>query len=420
MADDSSAETTRRQFFRLLGRQTTKGAGDLFGTVNTLRRTSAEAAGALLGWTDERPPFESGTFRSPYRYVEGRLLILDQRQLPERIETISCHDPNEVAAAMRAGAVGGGPVLGQLAAHAAAQAVAQLRNAPAQQRRSALGAATATLRAARPTQQAIRHALSRIESVDQRLADDVDGATHARALFDEAEAISLAAALDHGRLGRAGADHLGTAEDAGGTAAPARPLALLVHGDGGALSGGIVGTSFAVVSALVAAGRNVHAWLTEAAPSFEGARLGARQLTELGIPHTVVADTAVSWLLDHRPVDAVLLRADWVCANGDVAAPLGSLNVARLAAPVGVPVYACAALSMVDTSTRTGEQVPAELRAPADGAIGPRLDPAADVVPAELLTGLLSDAGVLRPPYGEALAAAVAANDVEAAAMAQR
>ena len=122
----------------------------------------------------------------------------------------------------------------------------------------------------------------------------------------------------------------------------------------------------------------------------EGARSGAWQLTASDIPHTIVADTAVAWVLSARRVHAALLRADWVCANGDIAAPVGSLAVARLAGDANVPVFACAPQSILDPLCDSGAAIPTELRAPVEGRVGPRLDPAADVVPAALITQLVT------------------------------
>jgi methylthioribose-1-phosphate isomerase len=227
-----------------------------------------------------------------------------------------------------------------------------------------------------------------MEVVDAELADDVDAAAHIAALRAEAEAIATEAALDHGRLGQIGARHVESLVDA--LDSPPQSADLLVHGDGGAMSGGLVGSTFAVLGALQADERRIHVWLTEAAPTMEGARIGAWQLAANDVPHTIVADTAVGWLLNARRVHAVLLRADWVCANGDIAAPVGSFAVARLAADAGVPVYAFAPQSVIDPACDSGALIPAELRARVEGRAGPRLDPSADVVPAGLITQLVS------------------------------
>lgn len=391
MPDDRSADASRRQFFRVFSRQTVVTAGNLVGTVNEIRQTSASAAQQLLGMAPIEVADEPASiaaeapFRSPYRFTGESLLIVDQRALPDTATVIECRTADSAAAALRAGVAGGGPVLGQIAAYAMVLAVTGAADRPAHARRAPLRLAASTLRAARFTQRSIRYAIERMETVDAALADDVDAADHVGALRAEAESIALDAAVDHGRLGQAGAEHLASVS------------ALLVHGDGGPMSGGLVGTTFAVITPLSAAGRRVHVWLTEAAPTLEGAWTGARHLAANDVPHTIVADTAVSWLFGARKIDAVLLRADWLCANGDIAAPVGSLNVARLAQIANVPVYACVPQSVVDPGCPDGKSIPTELRAPVEGRAGPRLDPAADVVPADLLASLITADGVRQP-----------------------
>jgi methylthioribose-1-phosphate isomerase len=168
---------------------------------------------------------------------------------------------------------------------------------------------------------------------------------------------------------------------------------ILLHGDMGPLSCGLVGTGFAVVQSLVAAGTAVHVYVTEGGRRSDGARLSAPQLAQLDIPHTVVADAAVAWLLDSRPVDFALIRADTVFANGDCAGPLGSANVARLCAGAGVPAYACATSASIEPHAEDASGVALEV------AERGRIEPLTDVAPAALLAGLVSERGVLRPPF---------------------
>jgi methylthioribose-1-phosphate isomerase len=124
-------------------------------------------------------------------------------------------------------------------------------------------------------------------------AIDLEAPAALAALHDEADAIATNSATDHARLARHGADLLPQPAD--------RPLGLLCHGDMGPLAGGLVGTGFAVVQSVVSAGREVHVWLTEAAPDGEGRRLAEAELAQADIPHTVIPDTAVAWLLAERP-----------------------------------------------------------------------------------------------------------------------
>ena len=394
MADDQSPDASRRQFFRVFSKQTVVGAGSVLGAVNELRQAGASAANQLLGITELPDELASvpveAAFRSPYRFTGEVLLIVDQRQLPGQGSVIDCRTADAAAAVIRAGAAGGGPVLGQIAAYAMVLAVTTTRDRPTTVRRAALRTAASTLRAARFNQRALRSAIERMEAIDAALHDEVDATAHINALRAEAEAIATDAALDHGRLGQAGARIVESLVDSIDNAP--QTVDLLVHGDGGPISGGLVGTTFAVLSALQSDGRRLHVWLTEAAPTMEGARTGAWQLTANDIPHTIVSDSAVAWLVANRRVHAALLRADWACANGDIAAPVGSLAVARFTHDAGLPVYAVAPASVIDTGCDSAAAIPTELRQPVEGRVGPRVDPAADVVPAELITQLVTAA----------------------------
>jgi methylthioribose-1-phosphate isomerase len=189
-----------------------------------------------------------------------------------------------------------------------------------------------------------------------------------------------------------------------------RPLQLLLHGNAGALAGGMVGTALAVVERLHADERVVHAWVTETRPTLEGARLTAWELAHAGVPTTVIADGAVAWLLAQRSIDALLLGADWIAANGDTANIVGSRMVAALCFRHRVPVLVCAPATTGDPATPTGDDIPTELR-PEDElferAIGAaRLigvdarNPASDIVPAALISAFVTEHGVVRPPFG--------------------
>jgi methylthioribose-1-phosphate isomerase len=406
---DLPSDPTRRQFFRTFGRQTAARAGTAIGAAESLRRAGSAAASEMLAYglgdpqasaarlgqpvltplADERQVPAGAGFRSPYLIAGDELHILDQRGLPADQSVIACRDASEVAAAIRVGAINSGPVLGELAAYTLALAVTQARGRPRQSLQQAFGAAGNVLRAAAPGAHALASATERMEAAWTRLlSEDVDVDALAEHLRVEADAIARDAVTAHAALGRAGAKAL---------PAPAgRPLNLLMHGDMGPLSCGLVGTGFAVIQALLAAGREVHAWVTEAAPAREGQRLSAPQLAQLDVPHTVLPDSAVAWLFDHYPIDAVLLRADRVAANGDTSSVVGSLNVARLAAVSAVPVHVCVPDSARDPLAASGSQMaPA---APALGSAG-GLNAETDVVPAGLITSMFTEHGV-RPAAG--------------------
>jgi len=219
------------------------------------------------------------------------------------------------------------------------------------------------------------------------------------ALRLDADAIAMEAQLAHAALGRASAEMLAPHGDGS--------VNLLMHADMGPLSCGMVGTGTAVLQSLLHGGQAVHVWLTEAAPSNQGARLAALQLTQADVPHTVIADSAAGWLFASRPLDGVLLRADTVAANGDVAALIGSLTVAGLAADAGVPTYAVAPMSAFDRDLEDARTLMPNLRSSAEtfgleprverdsrpAVFGVRLNPTIDVVPRHLITAYLTDQG---------------------------
>jgi methylthioribose-1-phosphate isomerase len=422
-------DPSRRQFFRAFGRQTVQGAGGVLRAADELRRGSASAASELLGLGLRDPnssaarleqrvvetaspadaralasqrvtgEAESGGFRSPYLFNGSSLVMLDQREAPASGRTVECSQPSEVATAIAAGVVSGGPVLAQVAAYGLVLAAASTDDRLRPARRAAFQAAANTLRAARPATRAVGWAVERMAR-RWELSLDLDAQAVVAELRAEADDIATESATDHARLGRHGAAALDQPEG--------RPLSLLVHGDMGPLAGGLVGTGFAVLQSVKSAGRDVHVWLTEATPGGEGRRIAAAQLEQADISHTVIPDTALGWLFAEQTPDAVLLRADTVCANGDLAALLGSLSVARLAAAGEVPVYACTPTLVVDSSLPDGDAIPRSRRSPE-----------LDVVPAGCIAGYITEEGLHRPPYSTSLAEAVAsrlARPAEAAA----
>ena len=398
---DQPRDPSRRQFFRAFGQQTIRGAGNVIGAADQLRRGSTEAANELLGLglgdpranaarlaaangaagavVEPRSRTATAEFRSPYLLRDDALEVLDQRALPQT-STVRCASASEIAAAIVAGACGSGPVLGQIAAYGLVQAVVAARARPGPARHAAFMSAANTLRMARPTARALSHAVERLTSAWEALPADADRGDQVAGLRDAADLITAEQIQHNAQLGRLGAAAL----DVGPRD---RPISMLLHADMGPLSSGMIGGGMAVVQALVAAGRDVHVWQTESRPSLEGRRQAAHQLAQADIAHTVIPDTAVGWLLASKPVDAVLLRADWVCASGDTVALLGALGVARLAQPAGVPVYACATRAVIDPAT-----------AAADDIRRPPAVPDFDILPAAVITALLTEDGPRRLP----------------------
>ncbi len=427
-AAEGAQDPTRRQFFRTFGQQTVRNAGAVIGAATELRRAGGAAARELLDLggpvqtpaTVERVPVDAvgpisagqpeTPFRSAYRLGDDTLLVLDQRDLPGRVTIVPCAEPTEIASAIRSRAVNGGPVLAEVAAYGLALTMARSVGREDQSRDQAFRAAANTFRGARGDVHALRLAVDRMERRYDALTADASAdepVDLAGLLRSEADAIASEAALAHAALGRAGAEVIATRVATDPTRTPGAPINLLMHGDMGPLSCGMVGTGTQLLQSLLGLGRKVHVWVTDAAPGMEGARTAALQLTQADIPHTVVADSAVGWLLSARHLDGVLLRGDTVCANGDTCGLIGSLNAAWLATSVGVPVYVVAPQTSFDAEAVDGLGLAIDLRSPAEqmaasvgsdghsrpAVFGVRLNPTIDLVPIGLISSYLTDSG---------------------------
>ena len=306
----------------------------------------------------------------PLRFEDGALLVLDQRALPGEERWIRCDTPEQVADCIRTLAVRGAPAIGLAAAYGLA--LADDRDTAAE-----------LLRSTRPT------AVNLAWALDQcRDAPDVLEA--ARRLHGEQHDADR-------RLAELGAQLF-----ADGTRA-------LTHCNTGALATGGYGTACGVLRAAWDQGRLAEVWVDETRPLLQGARLTAWELRKAGIPHRVVADSAAGSLMARGLVDRVVVGADRIAANGDVANKVGTYPLAVLADRHGVPFYVAAPVSTIDPATPDGASIPIEERDPGEVvAGGEAFNPAFDVTPAELVTAIVTDAGVLEPPYSESIARAVA------------
>lgn len=198
---------------------------------------------------------------------------------------------------------------------------------------------------------------------------------------------------------------------------------VLTHCNTGALATGGHGTALGVIRTAWRQGRLRHVWVDETRPLLQGARLTAWELEREGIPHTLIVDGAAAAVMGAGQVDAVLVGADRIAANGDTANKIGTYMLAVLARHHGIPFYVVAPWSTVDPTLPSGDAIPIEQRgadevralggvrwAPAGTAV---YNPAFDVTPAALITAIVTDRGVLRPPYREAIAERAAAPAAE-------
>lgn len=407
----SGQDQTRREFFRTFTRDAVQNAGAVAGAASELRRTSLEAARGLLdiGSVAAAPveladparapiaapidtPVEA-TFRSAYLFTDEAIVVLDQRELPGRVITAELREPSDVASAMRSGAITPGPVLGQVAAYGMAMAAAGSIDRTTQSREQVIRAAAGTLRASRGEVHAVRWAIDRMLDRYGQLANaDAQGANFASGLKTEADQIATEVTAACAEIGRVWSELL-----------VGDQVNVLAVGDAGPLACGMVGMATSGLRSVIDSGKRVHVWVTEGAPTGEGSRITALQLTQLDVPHTVVPDSAVAWLFANRKLEAVVLRGDTVAAYGETAATLGSLAVAQLASDAGVPVHVLAPECSWDRKKSNLAELVLDLRSAAElgSASRARLTPPFDIVPAREVSAFISERGVLRPPFKE-------------------
>jgi methylthioribose-1-phosphate isomerase len=340
-------------------------------------------------------------FRPVYR--EGRvLMLLDQRLLPAEEVWLRLERAPEVAIAIRDMAVRGAPAIGVAAGYGAAFSMRSGETTPPEER---FGAARRLLGATRPTAVNLFAALDRMErrfeEVRSRPADAIEAS-----LVEEADAIAREDIAACRRIGAYGASLL-----AGGKT-------LLTHCNAGALATAGYGTALGVVRAAVEAGKAVRVLASETRPFLQGARLTAWELSRDRIPVEIITDNMAGHFLSRGGIEAVVVGADRIAANGDVANKIGTYSVAVLARENGVPFYVAAPTTTIDLACPDGAHIPIEERSAAEVLMlgGRSIAPAGvaarhvafDVTPARYVTAIITDQGVCRPPYAESLQAAVA------------
>jgi methylthioribose-1-phosphate isomerase len=332
----------------------------------------------------------------------GALVLLDQTALPHDERRLRLTRAVEVADAIRRLAVRGAPAIGLAAAYGLA-AEALNGEGPLRER---VERAAALLGGTRPTAVNLRWALDRALEAFHGALPDGDAAATA-ALVESAHALAEVQLDQDLRIGAHGAGLL------------AEGARVLTHCNSGPLATGGAGTGGAVLAAAWERGGLAHVWVDETRPLLQGARLTAWELGRAGIPYELVPDSAAGALMARGLVDAAVVGADRIAANGDVANKIGTYAVAALAHRHGIPFYVAAPLSTIDPATPDGAAIPIEERSPDEvtSVRGTRVAPtgaaalnlAFDVTPSELVTAIVTEAGVLRAPFEESIAGALGA-----------
>jgi methylthioribose-1-phosphate isomerase len=309
--------------------------------------------------------------------LEGdRVVLLDQRRLPEERVELECRSAAEVADAIRTLAVRGAPAIGVAAAYGYALAAALGDD---------LEQTATVLVAARPT------AVNLAWALDEMRRWPGDPAERARAIHrEEVERCRQMAAHAAALFGP-------------GTRA-------LTHCNAGGLATGGYGTAVGALRRGWEDGLVRHVFVDETRPLLQGSRLTAWELEALGVPHTVIADAAAASLMAAGEIDCVVTGADRIAANGDTANKIGTYGLAVLARHHRIPMYVVAPSSTIDLATATGEAIPIEERDPHEvSARFSARNPAFDVTPADLIAAIVTEAGVHRAPYDLSSARTLAA-----------
>ncbi|HQR04356.1 MAG: S-methyl-5-thioribose-1-phosphate isomerase [Proteobacteria bacterium] len=319
---------------------------------------------------------------------DGRsVLVLDQTLLPDQVRLHRLTTLEDAAEAIRTMRVRGAPLIGATAAYGIALAAL----ADASDR--GLEHAASTLGATRPTAVNLHWALERMLRTLHPLppTDRVDHAWH------EARAIAREDGIANARIGQFGLSLLQALEGH-------RPLQIMTHCNAGRLATVAHGTALAPIYAAHAAGLESHVWVSETRPRNQGL-LTAWELGQAGIGHTLITDNAAGLLLMRGDVDAVIVGADRIAANGDVANKVGTYLKALAASAHGVPFYVAAPLSTVDFFCPSGSAIPVEERNAAELGAGntPAANPAFDITPAHLVTAIITERGVVTPAELERL-----------------
>jgi methylthioribose-1-phosphate isomerase len=332
------------------------------------------------------------------QWIDNSVVMIDQRRLPVEEKYVTCGTCEEVAAAIRNMTIRGAPAIGIAAAMGVALGMIEASETDLDTRFAAI---CDRLAKTRPTAVNLFWALDRMK----RLYDSLRGqplAAIRRRLIEEAlrmreEDIEICRAI--GRNGAA--------------LVPDRTT-ILTHCNAGALATAGYGTALGVIRAAVEAGKQVDVFADETRPFLQGARLTVWELQQDGIPTTLITDNMAGHFLKSGRIGCVVVGADRIAANGDVANKIGTYSVAVLAKENGVPFFVAAPVSTLDLSLTSGDSIPIEERAPAEvthvfgqpvaPAGATAANPAFDVTPARYIAAIITENGVARAPYAESLA----------------
>jgi len=346
----------------------------------------------------------------PVRYIDGALTMIDQTQLPGTLTTFRLNTVEEVWLAIREMRVRGAPAIGIAAAYGYAMAVRDVEDVTLAELHAQMVTVRAYLETARPTAVNLFWALARMERVllassEITLQDGIRDTSACAFVSDRVmEEACLIQEEDEAACKQMG-EHLLTLMQDG--------MGILTHCNTGALATSQYGTALAGMYVAKERGWQIHVYADETRPLLQGARLTAWELQQAGIDVTLICDNMAATVMAQGKVQAVMVGADRIACNGDVANKIGTLGVAVLAKHFGIPFYVAAPLSTIDLFTSEGSDITIEERsgeevteswgrrtAPADVSV---YNPAFDVTPYDLITAIVTERGICYPPFQQSL-----------------
>jgi methylthioribose-1-phosphate isomerase len=330
---------------------------------------------------------------------DDRVIMIDQRKLPGEEVYVECRDFEDVAEAIEKMVILGAPAIGVAAAFGVA--LGFLRVERSKDSRAEFSRILTRLRRTRPTARNLFWALERMTAAHQENQGlpltELKKRLIAEALDIEREDVEI-----NRQIGQFGAELIKDGDS------------ILTHCNAGGLATAAYGTALGVIRAAFEQGKKIRVFADETRPFLQGARLTAWELEKLGIPYFVISDSMAGWLMRKAEIDLAIVGADRITPNGDTANKIGTYSVAVLAKENHISFYVAAPLSTFDFSLETGDQIPIEERPPEEvkeinGKLitpaGARVrNPAFDVTPAGYITAIITEKGVIRPPYEKTLA----------------
>jgi len=336
----------------------------------------------------------------PLEWIDGRLKFLDQTKLPLEESFCETDDVVFIADAIKRLAIRGAPLIGIAAAYGVALASLSLNRSMIKDARPHLLSVLDLLSSTRPTAVNLFWALERQRRVlDAWQSDSITGLQDN--LLNEAKLIHQEDVEMCERISSIGVELL------------PNDCSILTHCNAGALATGGRGTAVGIITKAWELGRLKHVYMDETRPLLQGARLTAWEMKQAKIPATLIVDNTAAVLMQQRKIDAVIVGADRIAMNGDVANKVGTYSLAVLAKHHGIPFYVAAPVSTIDVRMGTGKDIPIEERDAREvtESFGKRTapesvhvySPAFDVTPHEFITAIVTDQGVHRPPFSASL-----------------